>query len=50
MRDILLDDNGDLRIENGDFVMGDCQEQNVKTVVCKLTCRMEGTSGSWYRF
>ncbi|MCH4829778.1 MULTISPECIES: hypothetical protein [Flavobacterium] len=30
MRDILLDDNGDLRIENGDFVMGDCQEQNVK--------------------
>lgn len=29
MKDILLDDDGDLKLENGDFVIGDSLEQEV---------------------
>lgn len=33
MKDILLDENGDLRIENGDLVIGDSQDQEVESVL-----------------
>ena len=31
--DILLDDNGRLRVENGDFVIGDASVQNEKLII-----------------
>ncbi|CAA0144715.1 conserved hypothetical protein [Tenacibaculum maritimum] len=33
MNDLLLDENGDLAIENGDFVVGKSDQQNVEAVV-----------------
>lgn len=32
-KDILLDDTGDLKIENGDFVIGESDLQNVELIV-----------------
>ncbi len=33
MKDFLLDDNGDLKIVNGHFVIGDCSAQNQKSLL-----------------
>lgn len=33
MKDFLLDENGDLAIENGDFVIRDSKEQDVATLI-----------------
>lgn len=33
MRDLLLDENGDLAIENGDFVIGVSDQQHVEAVL-----------------
>ena len=33
MKDILLDENHDLRIEDGDFVVGDATEQNERLLL-----------------
>ncbi len=33
MRDILLAENNDLKIENGDFVIGDSTDQNVELIL-----------------
>lgn len=33
MKDVLLNDSNDLQIENGDFVVGNSDKQNVKLIV-----------------
>lgn len=33
MKDLLLDENGDLKIVNGDFVIGDASEQSVEQLL-----------------
>ncbi len=33
MKDFLLDENGDLKIVNGDFVIGDAEEQTVERIL-----------------
>ncbi|MFL0134697.1 hypothetical protein, partial [Tenacibaculum maritimum] len=33
MKDFLLDEDGDLKIENGDFVIGNCDQQDVEILI-----------------